>query len=77
MSVGGETYYRYKKKEQNHYSYSLLEYDLLFERMKDKHSNCIFESQACWKYVCKDERQLNVPAEPGVCITDHFFTLVR
>lgn len=37
--------------------------------MKDKHSNCISESQDCWKYICKDENQLNVPAEPGVFLS--------
>lgn len=45
--------------------------------MRDKHSNFIFKSQECWKYIYKDERQLNVPAQPEICITGQFFGLLR
>lgn len=44
----------------------------LFESLKDKHSNCIFESQGYRKYICKKERQLNIPAEPTVSVTGNF-----
>lgn len=32
----------------------------------------MFESQGYGKYICKKERQLNIPAEPSVSVTGNF-----